>query len=362
MKETSAINPQRRRRRAMGWSVVLILILAMVLPSLGYVMAQTGDQPQPQYFEDVNPRSETWRAVRDDTPGFTAMQGPYVTNTLISNVGQNWRQFRSGPLMFYGGWFLIAVPLLIAAFYLIMGTVKLEHGRAGKTIVRWKGYERLLHWTVATLFIILAITGLSLLFGRTVLIPVFGAEGFSAYAQGAMFVHNFVGPAFSIALLIMIVLWAKDNIPTRVDLEWFKQGGGIVKKTHPPAGKMNGGEKAWFWLGVFGLGLAVSITGLVLDFPIFGQTRDVMAWTQSLHAIAAIFWIGLFFGHVYIGTLGTEGAFEGMARGRSDINWAKQHHDLWYEEQIAKGEVPLTVEEEERAKHDKSVAHQPRHS
>lgn len=358
MNEASAVNPQRRRWRAMVWSVGLILLLSIVLPSIGYVMAQSGGQPG---FGDANPRSEMWRGAREGTAGFTTQTGPYVTNTLISNVGENWRQFRTGPLITYGGWFLIGVVGLIALFFTLVGRVKLEHGRAGKTIVRWKAHERFLHWFTAISFIILAITGLSLLFGRTVLIPVFGAPGFAAYAQIAMNVHNYLGPAFVIALVLMILLWVKDNIPNRTDLQWFKQGGGIVGKHHPSAGKLNGGEKVWFWLGVFALGLTVSFSGLVLDFPIFGQTRETMALAQGIHAIAAIVWIGFFFGHAYIGTLGTEGAFEGMARGRVDVNWAKQHHDLWYEEQIAKGEVPQ-VEGERQEARGAGVGSQPSHS
>lgn len=368
---------QSRRWRSMLWSLVAIVVLAVALPSVGYMVADASQVygPQRDFTEEsaTNPRSDMWRDARSGESGFTAQSGPYVTDNLITNSGQNWRQIRgfqedggAGPLITYSGWILLAVLAMISVFFVIRGGVKLEEGRSGMTVQRWKAYERILHWFTALTFIVLAITGLSLLFGRTVLIPLFGHAGFAGYAQWAMYVHNVVGPAFSLSVLAMIVLWARDNIPTRTDVQWFKQGGGIFTKKHPSAGRMNGGEKAWFWGGVFVLGLIVSISGFILVFPnLEFQTRTIMAWSQVTHAVAALVWIGLFFGHVYIGTLGTEGVLEGMTRGRVDVNWAKQHHDLWYEDLIARGEQPMTEEELRRQKQEQApgggTAGQPGH-
>ncbi|WP_290653508.1 formate dehydrogenase subunit gamma [Aquisalimonas sp.] len=341
----------RRRWRSMVWSMMAIVFLAMALPSAGYLFAQVGEptgEPQRQFSEqrETNPRSDMWRDGRRGEGGFTTQTGPYVTNQLMTNVGENYRQIRQGPLMTVGGWFLVAVFLAITAFYLLTGQKKIDGGRTGRTIVRWKAYERFLHWFNAICFIILAITGLSLLFGRTVLIPIVGHQAFSSYAEFAYGAHNFVGPAFSVGVLVMIVLWARHNIPKKHDWVWFKEGGGIIGNKHPPAGKMNGGEKVWFWVGVFALGLTVIITGLIALFPNLGfQTREIMSWALIIHATAAILWMGLFLGHAYIGTLGTEGALEGMTRGRVDVAWAKQHHDLWYEDVVAAGEKPVSEEE-----------------
>ncbi len=352
MSAESEMHRRRRRWRSMLWSLVAILVLSMALPSIGYVVAQQTYGGQRDFAEDqaTNPRSDMWREAREGGAGFTTQTGPYVTNTLISNMGENWRQIRMGPMITWGGWFLIGVLVLIALFFLAFGRIRLEEGRSGMTVVRWRAYERALHWFTAISFIILAITGLSLLFGRTVLIPLFGPQGFAAYAQGAMYVHNFLGPLFSIGLLAMILLWIRHNIPNRTDWQWFKQGGGIIGKKHPSAGKLNGGEKIWFWVGVVLFGITVSVSGFVLDFPIFGQTRETMAVAQIIHAVVGLLWIGFFFGHAYIGTLGTEGALEGMTRGRVDVNWAKQHHDLWYEDVLAKGEQPVSVDELEKDK------------
>lgn len=343
MSDSIVSNARQRRRRSMLWGLALILVLSIALP-LGYALAQSGGQgvQQQGFGQDraTNPRSDMWREAREGQAGFTTQTGPYVTNTMISNVGQTWRQFRMGPLITYGGYLLVGALALVALVFTFVGRVKLAHGRAGMTIERWKPFERYLHWFTATTFIVLAITGLSLLFGRTVLIPVLGHQAFAAWADIGKVVHNYVGPAFSVAVLLMILLWVKHNMPRAVDLKWFAAGGGIFGNGHPSAGKFNGGEKVWFWVGIVVFGIMVSVSGFLLNFPLFGQTRADMALYQAIHAIASLLWIAFFFGHAYIGTLGTEGALEGMTTGRVDVNWAKQHHDLWYEDEIASGAKP----------------------
>jgi formate dehydrogenase subunit gamma len=345
MRSDAQLARRTRRWRSMMWSLLAIIVLAMALPSLGYLVAHASQSPAVQAFgsdRDTNPRSDAWRGAREGNAGTTTQTGPFVTNTLISNVGQNWRQLRTGPLTTYGAWYLLGALLLVAGFFALFGRQRIADGRSGITVRRWSAFERIVHWFTAISFVVLAITGLSLLFGRTVLIPLLGPSGFAAYAQVGMNVHNFLGPAFSVGVLLMIVMWARHNIPKRYDLEWFKQGGGITDHDkHPPAGKANGGEKVWFWLGVFAMGLTVIVTGFILDFPNLGfQTREMMAYSQLIHAGVALLWIGFWFGHAYIGTLGSEGALEGMTRGRVDVNWAKQHHGLWYDEIIARGEQP----------------------
>jgi formate dehydrogenase subunit gamma len=344
---TEAAGRLRRRRRSMGWTLAAVLVLAVSLPFAGHLLV-SGPEAQaqaPVAEQQANPRSDMWRQARQSQRGTTTVTGPYVTSELITNVGQNWRQFRMGPLVTYGSYLLIGVLAAIALFFLVRGRIRLEHGRSGMTVPRWTAGERAAHWFTASTFIILAITGLSLLFGRSVLIPLLGPQAFAAYAQVAMNVHNYVGPAFAIGVLTLIVMWMRHNIFNRTDWRWFKEGGGIVGRGHPSAGKLNGGEKVWFWLGLFVLGLAVIISGLVLNFPLFGQTREMMAGAHVVHAIASLFWIAFAFGHIYIGTLGTEGALEGMARGRVDVNWAKQHHDLWYDEITAAGVRPQPADQ-----------------
>lgn len=316
--------------KIMLWSILLIAVGAMVAPLGGYLFVELASA-QNATFEQVNPRSETtWRSVREGTQGISTVQSPEA-GILIHNGGENWRQIRNGLVANVMPWVLAAAVIAITLAYLIGGRNRLDHRPSGQVVLRWKLWERVLHWTTATLFIVLSITGLSLLFGRAVLIPILGPAGFAAYAEVAMMSHNYVGPFFAACVAAMALAWAWHNVPNKTDWEWFKAGGGVFGGKHPSAGRMNGGEKVWFWFVVL-VGGIVCITGVVLDFPIWGQTREIMQQATLVHAVAAILWIGLFLGHAYIGTAGTEGAIDGMATGYVSVEWAKQHHDLWYED------------------------------
>lgn len=328
-----------RRARIMLWGLAIILAGSMVLPLSGYVYVGLTGTTLAQGQEETNPRANFWTIVREGQQGYVAAKAPYTTNTLIQNGGQNWRQYRNGPVSTYGPWVLAISLLAIALFHIFTkGGVKIDENRSGKTVQRWTVFERYLHWFTAILFIILSITGLSLLFGRAVLIPVMGSEGFAAWAGFALNTHNYLGPFFVVGVLIEIVKWIRHNVPNATDFKWFAQGGGLVGKGHPSAGRMNGGEKVWFWI-IATFGVAVCVTGLIMDFPNYGFSREDMQLANLIHAIAALVWIAVAFGHIYIGTAGTEGSFEGMATGRVSVEWAKQHHDQWYEEvkQTAEG-------------------------
>jgi formate dehydrogenase subunit gamma len=335
----------RRYKRITLWSLLIIMVSAMVLPLGSYVLTGIRDA-QAQQVQDTNPRSNYWRAVRGGEAGTSTITGTREgkvindeTNYLMNAGGENWRQIRNGIIANYGGWFLFFVVLAILLFFARFGRVDLASGRSGQTVERWTLPERIIHWTVAVSFIALAITGLSLLFGRAVLIPLMGLQGFSAWAEFAKWLHNWVGPwLFTPGVGLMIILWIRHNIPTAEDIQWFTQGGGIVGKAHPHAGRMNGGEKIWFWF-ICTVGVAAIISGFFLDFPNWwSASREGMQQANVVHGVAALGWIALWFGHAYIGTLGTEGALEGMATGRVDVNWAKQHHDRWYEELQKKGQ------------------------
>jgi len=316
--------------KIMLWSMLLIAVGAMVAPLSGYVFVEIASA-QGTSFEQTNPRSEvTWRSVRQGVEGISTVQSPEA-GILIHNGGENWRQLRNGLVASVMPWVLAAAVIAVTLAYLIGGRNRLDHRPSGQVVPRWKLWERVLHWTTATLFIVLSITGLSLLFGRAVLIPILGHAGFAAYAEVAMMSHNYVGPFFTACVAAMALAWVWHNVPNKVDWEWFKAGGGLFGGKHPSAGRMNGGEKVWFWFIIL-VGGVVCATGVILDFPIWGQTRETMQIATLVHAIASIMWIGLFFGHAYIGTLGTEGAIDGMTTGYVSVEWAQQHHDLWYEE------------------------------
>lgn len=344
------MKPQDRKlwRRRGVWISLLAMVLTITLAPLSGLLlvdgplqtavAQTGAQ-------EFNERSEFWRAVRQGEAGFSTTQGREA-GVLIQHQGENWRQLREGPIKQYGAYILLGMLGLILLFYILFGRVKLAGGREHMTIERWSLFDRTLHWFTAISFIILAVTGLSLLFGREVLIPYIGHQAFAAYATVALQVHNYLGPFFAVSLLIQLLKWLPHNIPKWVDIVWFFKGGGLIGRAHPSAGRMNGGEKVWYWL-LFIVGGVLVGSGLFLDFPIFGQTRAEMQQAHLLHAISSIILIAVAFGHIYIGTLGSEGSLEGMVTGRVDTRWAKQHHDLWYEDLLAKGVKPIPTPDPE---------------
>jgi len=321
-----------RRKRTMAWSFLFMILSVMLLPLGSYVYSDLVASAQAaDTAANSNPRANYWRAVRGGQEGYTSIKGQ-ETNVLIQSEGENWRNLRNGPMATIGGFFVIASLLTLLLYHLKTGGMKLDKGRSGNTVTRWAIFDRVIHWTTATLFILLAITGLSILFGRAVLIPVLGADGFAAYAGLALSVHNYLGPLFVAVLVIMIVSWLKHNFINGNDIKWFKAGGGgIIGNQHVSCGRFNGGEKVWFWI-VTTMGLAVGITGLILDFPNFDQVRSTMQNANLIHGSLSVIWIAVAFGHIYIGTIGSEGSLDGMLSGEVDENWAKQHHDLWYEE------------------------------
>lgn len=258
---------------------------------------------------------------------------------LIQPAGRKWEYFHQVQLHWVGGIVLLGMLALLALAYLILGRMRIAAGRSGRKIVRFSPFERFSHWLTATSFVLLGLTGLNITFGRQLLLPVMGLYAFSAWAQWAKYVHNFVSFAFVLGLILMVGLFLKDNIPRRVDVDWLKQGGGFVKSKHAPAGKFNAGEKAVFWLALVA-GLALIVSGFYLLFPFYLTNIAGMQTAQFIHALVAMLFISLILAHIYIGTLGMEGAFEAMGTGEVDENWAQEHHDQWFAEEIAKGRLP----------------------
>jgi len=292
-----------------------------------------------------NPRADFWRVVREGIPAYTTTPSQGHT-VLIVNGGENWREIRNGFIMRFSQWVPGVVLAVIALLYLIVGGDKLEKPRSGVKVERWTFGERFLHWYTAVIFIIMGITGLSLLLGRIALIPLFGHPIISGWLGASKVVHNYCGPLLLVGIFLEFVIWIRHNIPKKFDLEWLKRlGGQIGSGPRPHAEKINAGEKAWFWV-MFLFGIGVGTTGILLDFPIWGQTRFAMQVSHVIHAIVAVLFVSLSFGHIYMGTLGVEGVFESMWTGYVDAVWAQQNHDLWYEEKMRqKGEKPVASSE-----------------
>jgi formate dehydrogenase subunit gamma len=293
----------------------------------------------------MNPRADFWRVVRQGVPAYTSTpaQGHIV---LIRNGGENWREIRNGLSIRFSPWVFAVVLVVMGLLYLRFGTEKLEKPPSGVMIKRYAFGERLVHWYTAVLFIIMAITGLSLLWGRAALIPIFGHPIVSKYLQATKALHNYLGPLLLAGIFLEFVIWVRDGIPRKYDLDWFKNMGGLLGGERPHIGMINGGEKGWFWL-VFLFGTAVGITGTLLDFPLWGQTRFTMQLSYVIHATVAVLFVAASLGHIYMGTLGVEGAFGAMWTGYVDAVWAEQNHDLWYKEKMREtGEKPGTARPE----------------
>jgi formate dehydrogenase subunit gamma len=259
------------------------------------------------------------------------------SGVLIQPQGREWRQTLEGPVKSVGGWLLVLTVVALAAFLAIRGRIKVEHGMSGRTIERFKGIERFAHWLTAICFVILGISGLNISFGKTLLLPLIGPEAFTAFSAFGKLSHNFLSFPFVLGVFLMAVLWIAHNIPNAVDMEWLRQGGGIMKKgAHPPAGKFNAGQKLLFWLVVLG-SLALAVSGYILMFPFYVTDIAGMQIAQLVHAIAGILMVAVILGHIYIGTIGMEGAFDAMGSGQVDTNWAKEHHSLWARDVTTRG-------------------------
>jgi formate dehydrogenase subunit gamma len=307
------------------------LLASLLLAVAGGAQAQSRvEEQQQRRIEQPGNNAPVWRDVRKEgQQHYTTVQGR-ETGVLVQSAGETWRQIRNGPVTFYGGWLVVIVTLIVAAIYFAMGPVKLHDKPAGRMIERFTLVERWAHWVMGISFVVLGITGLIILFGKFVLLPVIGYTLFSWLSALSKNLHNFVAPLFAVSLLIFIIMFIKDNLPKSYDFSWFAKAPGFFAGKHIPSGRFNGGEKVWFWAGVVVLCLALVGSGAVLLFPNFDQVRSTMQQMSVIHMVAALLVIAAAIGHIYMGTIGVEGAYRAMRDGSVDETWAKEHHEYWY--------------------------------
>ena len=294
-----------------------------------------------------------WRQVGSGVAGFSSLPKseapeagvliqPFVQypGSRLTNAGEAWRQVRNNWLIPYGGSLLLIVLGAIGLAYWRAGTIKLKGQPSGRMLERFTPFERSAHWANAIAFVILAVSGLVMAFGQFFLLPVMGSTLFGWLAYALKNMHNFAGPLFAVSLLIVIVTFLRDNLPAKGDLNWLLKGGGMFSEHEVKSGRYNAGEKFVFWCGVFVLGLVVVGSGLVMDKLIPGLVyeRGTMQIAHMVHSVANILMIVMFMGHIYLGWI-TEGAIEGMKTGYVDETWAKEHHELWYDD-IKSGKIP----------------------
>jgi len=308
--------------------VMITMFSPIVAKAAGSESVASAHKPN----EVKNPGADLWRDVRQrNGSNLGKTQVKSVDSAVFINVeGQLWREQRNQQIIPYSGYLLAITLIVLIVFRLMRGQVKIEAGRSDNKILRFSMSQRTVHWIVAGLFVILGLTGIIQLLGRTLLIPLMGNSAFSYIATSGKLVHDYLGPVFGIALIFMLFHFVKGNIMNIKDMSWFLNGGGMLGK-HASAGRYNAGEKSWFWLAMWG-GAAIIVSGVILDFPYFDQTRETMQFYLVVHGIAAVAVLAAAFGHIFMGTVAMEGALESMTTGYCDENWAKEHHDLWYEE------------------------------
>lgn len=314
--------------RLLAGALALAFIVATAMPA-------AAQQPS-----SVNPTAE---AVKEQQllQQLTVIEGrgsiPDIKSYVLEHpAGREWREFHSVTLKWIGGIAIIGILALLTLYYLWHGTMRIEAGRSGRAIQRFNVFERFVHWLTAATFVILAITGLNITFGRSLILPWLGPSAFSEWSEWAKFSHNYLSFAFTTGLVLMFLIWVARNLPSHNDVVWFKNGGGMFGGKEPPAEKFNGGEKLIFWISTIGGGLVIA-TGFVLLFPFYGTTVANMELAEIVHSVVAVLYVAAMFVHIYMGTIGVEGAFEAMAEGNVDVNWAKERHSLWYEEETQGG-------------------------
>ncbi len=333
----------------------LLLLLPLLAPAAvpnesappAYAEEQTilqaeKELPEPGYGDAASGRAHLDRHYIVP-PGFMPEQ-----DMILQRGGNAWRVLRNGPFATISGVLVLVVPLLLLLFYRAFGPQRIEHPETGRKIRRFSDWDRFIHWTTAIAFLTMAATGLIVLFGKKVLLPWMGHAAFSWLAVISKYLHNFVGPLFIVCSLMLFFNFLHKNRFHRHDWVWFRKAGGMISHEHVPAGYFNPGEKLWFWGGLTLLGLVMSLTGLMLDFPYFittgantGFTRYLLQMANYFHLAGATLYIIAAMGHIYLGTLGTPGAYQAMRYGTVDEEWARTHHELWYDEVRAEGRAPV---------------------
>jgi len=277
-----------------------------------------------------------------EKPQYASIPGR-ETNVLIQASGREWRAFHNGFLTQVGGWLVVLVLAAILVFYLVKGKIRLKSPPTGRLIERFNAVERAAHWTMAISFVALGLTGIIMFFGKYIILPWLGYTGFSWLTIVSKNLHNFVGPLFIFSIVVGFLIFVKDNFLHAIDWKWLASMGGVFSgKGEVPSGRFNGLEKLWFWGGVTLLGIVMAVTGLIMDFPNWNQLRESMQLANVVHVAAAVLFIVAAFGHIYIGTIGMEGAYRAMRDGYVDEEWAKEHHALWYDE-VKQGKRPERI-------------------
>lgn len=296
-----------------------------------------------------------WRQVGEGVTGFSSLpksEAPEAGNLIQrfvqypgsrwTNAGEAWRQVRNNWLIPYGGSLLVIVMLALAIVYFTKGPMKTTIPATGRKIERFTPFERAAHWANAIAFVALGVSGVVMAYGKFFMLPIMGGTLFGWLTYALKNIHNFAGPLFAVSLVVVFFTFLKDNWPEKGDLQWILKGGGMLGGGHaPPTNRFNPGSKAIFWGGVFFLGIFIIGSGFVMDMIVPGMVyeRGTMQIAHMVHAVAGVLMLAMFLAHAYLGSVGMDGAYEGMRHGYVDEAWAKEHHEYWYDD-VKSGKIP----------------------
>ena len=364
------------KRRSSGQWMAILCLMASVLFIAALLLAPTMSHAQraespvagnvPGGSAGATSDSELWRALKGGAKLTTQNKDPNAGVAIQTN-GQEWRIIKNGSYPTYSAWGILGTIGILCLFFAIRGRIRIGHGGpSGETITRFKLIERLGHWLLASSFIILALTGLNLVYGKDLLLPLIGKEAFASITIFGKWIHNYVAFSFMLALVWVAITWIAYNIPHPRDIMWFLRGGGILGGGHPPAKKFNAGQKVIFWVVILG-GFSLSLSGWTLLFPFttehfaatFGVVNSIFGselptalsplqeqqLAQLWHGIMSVIMTCIIIAHIYIGSIGMEGAAAAMTTGDVDRTWASEHHSLWVEEENAKSDRSVQAAE-----------------
>ncbi|MCE9660932.1 MAG: formate dehydrogenase subunit gamma [Burkholderiales bacterium] len=333
-----------------------------VAPAAGVAPGASAALAEPRPGETNGERAKTqpgnnapfWRGVRNSgtapgtvnnaaagEKGVLVQEFVQYPGSRLTTAGEAWRQVRNQWIIPYGGSLVLIVALAIALYYFARGPLGGHEPDTGRKIERFTYFERAAHWSNAVAFVVLAVSGLVMAFGKFLLLPIIGATLLGWLSYVLKTAHNFAGPLFAVSLVIVFLTFLRSNMPSRDDLAWLRKGGGLFGGEEPPSHRFNAGEKLVFWFGVFLLGGFIVGSGLVLDqlLPGLLYARGDMQIAHLIHSVAAMLITAVFLGHIYIGTIGMRGSYQAMKTGVVDEGWAREHHAYWYED-IRDGKIP----------------------
>jgi formate dehydrogenase subunit gamma len=226
----------------------------------------------------------------------------------------------------------VSVGILFIAFFLVLhytgqGPKVADFYNAPGEIQRFSLTERWTHLFRMASFGLLVLTGFIFFYNSISLSDIF----FNSSGAAVRF-HWIVGLVFIAASVISIALWARDARFASYDKEWLKNHGGYIggKEVYVPAGRMNAGQKIFFWLTVF-LTVIMGATGAMLIFK-NNLPLGLSCILSTVHGFFAIVFVAAIIAHAYLGTIANPGTWRTLVDGKVSRSWAEKHHSEWYKE------------------------------